>query len=68
MTVTVAPNAAPDHLVSFAADFVLDAREPDADPLAQPLYRDLDAVYGLPRRTLAAGPVRVGLATDESFA
>lgn len=69
VTVTVAPTAAPDRPISFAADIVLDGRDPDADPLAQPLYRDLAACYGLPRHADGAGhAVRPGLVTDADFA
>lgn len=68
VTVTVAPASAPDRPLSFAADVVLDGSDPVADPLAQPLYRDLTAVYGLPRHSLGVGAVRPGLATDASGA
>jgi pSer/pThr/pTyr-binding forkhead associated (FHA) protein len=67
LTVTVAAADPPDQPLSFVADAVLDGREAEVDPLAQPLYGDLAAVYGLPRHP-AAGRVRAGLVTDDDFA
>jgi hypothetical protein len=68
VTVTLAPRADPDRSLTFAADFVLDGREPGADPLAQPLFGDLLATYGLARAADPGGPVRPGLAVDADFA
>lgn len=68
VTVTVASAAVPERPLSFAASVVLDGRDADTDPLAQPFYRDLATTYGLPRHPDAAGAVRPGLVTDDAYA